>query len=134
MERKFVAFQPVLVRNGENAYWKTAHYSNYNEQRSQHFADNQPWNQVIPYNESTAHLIGTTKAYQNSEKNNDYIYIVMETNYDNSSFVRKVRHTLEEAKRDYNLIMLEDSCSTWYLQIIRVNILTQEQEYINEKG
>ena len=62
MERtKFKAFQPVLVRNSNEAHWKTAHYSNYNEQRKQHFADNQPWEQVIPFNEETAHLIGTTK-------------------------------------------------------------------------
>ena len=62
MERtKFKAFQPVLVRNNNEAHWKTAHYSNYNEERNQHFADNQPWDQVIPFNEETAHLIGTTK-------------------------------------------------------------------------
>ena len=62
MERnRFKAFQPVLVRNSDEAHWKTAHYSNYNEQRQQHFCDNQPWEQVIPFNEETAHLIGTTK-------------------------------------------------------------------------
>ena len=64
MERnQFKAFQPVLVRNSENAHWKTAHYSNYNEQRQQHFCDNQPWEHVIPYNEETANLIGTTNQY-----------------------------------------------------------------------
>lgn len=63
MERnQFKAFQPVLVRNSKTAHWKTAHYSNYNEQRQQHFCDNQPWNYVIPYNEQTALLIGTTCA------------------------------------------------------------------------
>ena len=63
MERnQFKAFQPVLVRNSENAHWKTAHYSNYNEQKQQHFCDNQPWEHVIPYNELTADLIGTTYA------------------------------------------------------------------------
>lgn len=62
MERtKFKAFQPVLVRNSNEAHWKTAHYSNYNEQKQQHFCDNQPWAQVIPFNKETAHLIGTTK-------------------------------------------------------------------------
>ena len=62
MERnQFKAVQPVLVRNSNEAHWKTAHYSNYNEQRQQHFCDNQPWAQVIPFNEETAHLIGTTK-------------------------------------------------------------------------
>lgn len=62
MERnQFKAFQPVLVRNSKTAHWKTAHYSNYNEQMQKHFCDNQPWNFVIPYNEKTAHLIGTTK-------------------------------------------------------------------------
>lgn len=62
MERnQFKAFQPVLVRNSKTAHWKTAHYSNYNEKRKQHFCDNQPWEQVIPFNEETAHLIGTTK-------------------------------------------------------------------------
>lgn len=63
MERnQFKAFQPVLVRNSNEAHWKTAHYSNYNEQRKQHFCDNQPWKHVLPYNELTAGLIGTTYA------------------------------------------------------------------------
>ena len=30
MERQFKAFQPVLVRNGITAHWKTALYSNFN--------------------------------------------------------------------------------------------------------
>lgn len=63
MERnQFKAFQPVLVRNSNEAHWKTAHYSNYNEQRKQHFCDNQPWKQVLPYDESMHILIGSTYA------------------------------------------------------------------------
>ena len=72
MERtKFKAFQPVLVRNSNEAHWKTAHYSNYNEQRKQHFCDNQPWEQVIPFNEETAHLIGTTNPVIEKSPNMD---------------------------------------------------------------
>ena len=63
MERnQFKAFQPVLVRNSNKAHWKTAHYSNYNEQRKQHFCDNQPWEQVLPYDESMHIMIGSTYA------------------------------------------------------------------------
>lgn len=63
MERKFKAFQPVLVRNGITAHWKTALYSNYNAKLGKHFCDNQPWNFVIAYDETTEHLIGTTQEY-----------------------------------------------------------------------
>lgn len=64
MERnQFKAFQPVLVRNDNNAHWKTALYSNYNVSQDRHFCDNQPWKQVIPANEETIPLIGTTKEY-----------------------------------------------------------------------
>jgi hypothetical protein len=90
MERnQFKAFQPVLVRNSENAHWKTAHYSNYNEQRKQHFCDNQPWNHVIPYNELTASLIGTTNAVSEEELNDileTFRYWEEKGNYQDSIF------------------------------------------------
>lgn len=88
MERnQFKAFQPVLVRNSENAHWKTAHYSNYNEQRQQHFCDNQPWKHVLPYNELTADLIGTTRNYEDCKiPNQQRIYVIICNNLvDNTS-------------------------------------------------
>lgn len=92
MERQFKAFQPVLVRNSENAHWKTAHYSNYNEQRQQHFCDNQPWNHVIPYNELTASLIGTTHDYKNGKiSNQQKLYIIVSTSLvDNTSGIDEI--------------------------------------------
>ena len=90
MERnQFKAFQPVLVRNSENAHWKTAHYSNYNEQRQQHFCDNQPWNYVLPYDDSMHIMIGTTYATLEEALNDELEtlhYWKNEGNYQNSIF------------------------------------------------
>ena len=62
MENQFKPFDPVLVRNSDNAHWKTALYSNYNAEQDKHYADNQPWDQIISYGELTEQLIGTTKS------------------------------------------------------------------------
>lgn len=62
MENQFKPFQPVLVRNSDNAHWKTALYSNYNAEQDKHYADNKPWNQIVSYGELTEPLIGTTKS------------------------------------------------------------------------
>ena len=90
MERnQFKPFQAVLVRNSNEAHWKTAHYSNYNAQRKQHFCDNQPWKYVLPYDDSMHIMIGTTYATLEEALNDELEtlhYWEKEGNYQDSIF------------------------------------------------
>ena len=56
-------FNKVLVRDYNKHCWTTglySHYEDYGEQRF-YIANSTPWNQCVPYNEETKHLVGTTK-------------------------------------------------------------------------
>lgn len=63
---EFKPFDKVLVRDANEALWKANFFSHINRNR-----DNAPyhciagnWKQCIPYNEETAHLIGTNEPYR----------------------------------------------------------------------
>lgn len=60
-------FDKVLVRNKDNHCWTAglySHYEDYGEQRF-YITNNISWNQCVPYNEETKHLVGTTKMPDN---------------------------------------------------------------------
>lgn len=66
---EFKPFDKVLVRDANEALWKANFFSHINRNR-----DNAPyhciagnWKQCIPYNEETAHLIGTNEPYREPE-------------------------------------------------------------------
>lgn len=132
MERnQFKAFQPVLVRNSNEAHWKTAHYSNYNEQRKQHFCDNQPWNYVIPYNELTADLIGTTHNYYDPCQEAPFVYIIM-CDYDESSWPRYVTKNIADAYDAYWKAW-GDKQPNYSFRLLKWIIPTQQYEEIKPK-
>ena len=56
-------FDKILVRDYNNHCWTTSLYSHYEDYEEQRFyiANNTSWNQCVPYNEETKHLVGTTK-------------------------------------------------------------------------
>lgn len=61
MEHKFKPFEPVLVRDFDDADWYPASYRCYDSSSAYpHICDNFRWKQCIPYNEETAHLINTS--------------------------------------------------------------------------
>lgn len=60
---QFEPFQRVLVRDYNNCPWKATHYSHYDKHQECHYCTDNCWNICIPYNEETAHLLGTTNAY-----------------------------------------------------------------------
>lgn len=56
-------FDKVLVRDSNKNHWTTAFYSHYEdyEEIRLYIASSIPWNQCVPYNEETKHLVGTAK-------------------------------------------------------------------------
>ena len=61
---KFKPFEQVLVRDYNNCPWKATHYSHYDEDQECHYCTDNCWNMCIPFNENTAHLLGTCKPYE----------------------------------------------------------------------
>lgn len=61
---QFKPFDQVLVRDDDNEHWAATYYSHFDELQAQHYCGCCYWRQCIPYNEETAHLIGTDKPYK----------------------------------------------------------------------
>ncbi len=61
-KHQFKPFDQVLVRDSNSGTWRANFYSNL-DNTEDHVCISGIWNQCIPYNEETAHLLGTTKAY-----------------------------------------------------------------------
>lgn len=62
-KHQFKPFDKVLVRDYDDDPWCATHYSHFNNEQQRHYCTSSYWNQCVPYNENTAHLLGTTKAY-----------------------------------------------------------------------
>jgi hypothetical protein len=62
MEKQFKSFERVLVRDSNVGPWRANFYSHLHE-KNLHVCIHGTWNYCIPYNEETAHLLGTTKPY-----------------------------------------------------------------------
>ena len=63
-KHQFKPFDQVLVRDENNEKWYPAHYKYRNPTGEYpHICDDMGWKQCIPYNENTAHLLGTTEPY-----------------------------------------------------------------------
>jgi hypothetical protein len=70
-------FDKVLVRDGNQSHWRCAFFShitmNNGDTRYNTTCSNW-WNQCIPYNEKTAHLIGTNNDYQKPEPKEYHVW------------------------------------------------------------
>lgn len=65
-KHQFKPFDQVLVRDSDKGKWLISHYGyeTTGVERQVHVCSNgASFYQCIPYNEETAHLLGTTKAY-----------------------------------------------------------------------
>lgn len=62
-KHQFKPFDQVLVRDYDDDPWRAMHYSHFNNEQQRHYCASSYWNQCIPYNEETKHLLGTTKPY-----------------------------------------------------------------------
>lgn len=69
----FLPFDKVLARGGSECMWKCDLFSNFMksdcevELGNRYFCVGMVYNQCIPYNDETAHLIGTTDDYEGEE-------------------------------------------------------------------
>ena len=62
MEHQFKPFDKVLVRDSSSVTWRANFYSHL-DGKNNHVCISNTWNQCIPYNEETKHLVGTNKPY-----------------------------------------------------------------------
>lgn len=68
MKHQFKPFDQVLVRDSEQSIWKIGIYSHYEKESPlPYICVGSYYSQCIPYNEETAHLIGTNKPYKEPE-------------------------------------------------------------------
>lgn len=67
-KHQFKPFDQVLVRDYDDDPWRAMHYSHFNNEQQRHYCASSYWNQCIPYNEETAHLLGTTNPYGKTKK------------------------------------------------------------------
>ena len=66
-KHQFKPFDQVLVRDDDDDPWRAMHYSHFNGEQQRHYCSSSYWNRCIPYNENTAHLLGTNKPYKEPE-------------------------------------------------------------------
>lgn len=66
-KHQFKPFDKVLVRDCEQHAWKAGIYSHYEKESTTHICIGSYYAQCIPYNENTAHLLGTNKPYEEPE-------------------------------------------------------------------
>lgn len=69
---KFKPFDQVLVRDVDEDIWRISLYSHFDNDHLHnpeypHFCINECFKQCIPYNEETAHLLGTNEPYREPE-------------------------------------------------------------------
>ena len=69
MAHQFKPFERVLVRDYDDQIWHTSIYSHYRSNQNDHKyrCIDDAYAQCIPYNEKTAHLLGTNKPYKEPE-------------------------------------------------------------------
>ena len=78
-KHQFKPFDKVLVRDYNDDPWRAMHYSHFNDEQQRHYCSSSYWNRCIPYNENTAHLLGTCEPYKEPEPKVWHV-----VNYDNS--------------------------------------------------
>ena len=61
-KHQFKPFDKVLVRDSSLTTWRANFYSHLYG-KNNHVCISSTWNQCIPYNEETKHLVGTNKPY-----------------------------------------------------------------------
>lgn len=63
-EYEFKPFDKVLVRDGNDGCWHADIFSHKNKDRGRYYCTGYEWRQCIPYNDQTAHLLGTTDNWE----------------------------------------------------------------------
>lgn len=71
---EFKPFDRVLVRDHDRDIWKANIYSHYEEKSTTHVCVGSYYFQCIPYNENTAHLVGTCKPYKEPQPKEYHVW------------------------------------------------------------
>lgn len=66
-KHQFKPFEQVLVRDSNSGLWRANFYS-HRDDIGNHVCMSGVWNYCIPYNEETAHLLGTNKEHGKPKK------------------------------------------------------------------
>lgn len=61
---EFKPFDKVLVRDNYSEKWSINFFSHMKNEDEYYYCLSQYWKQCIPYNDQTAHLLGTTENYE----------------------------------------------------------------------
>lgn len=118
---KFKPFDCVLVRDNNQHVWNANIYSHSEQVRdlnnnltTAYVCIDSVYRYCIPYNEETAHLLGTNKPYQPKEKEIKY-----EVTYDFGNNSTVVSYTEEEFKNFINVAI----CNNKDVKDFSVNII-----------
>lgn len=66
-KHQFKPFDQVLVRDSSQGQWRASIYFHLNNNGKGHVCVDGIWTYCIPYNENTAHLVGTCESYKEPE-------------------------------------------------------------------
>ena len=101
MKHQFKPFDQVLVRDVNSQLWKCGIFSHYNGNNDFKYACvGSSYNQCIPYNEETAHLINTAEEYKPEEPKE------WEVRSSNGLFVEK--YTSNELQNFINIAVINN--------------------------
>ena len=100
---QFKPFDKVLVRNTEEQIWKPNFYSFEEYNSNGHVCTNDmKYAQCIPYNENTAHLVGTNKPYTPQQPKTYWIEWVQ------NGDAHRVEYTGEELENFIKIVVLHN--------------------------
>lgn len=96
MKHQFKPFDQVLVRDDDNQVWHASIYSHYRSKANihKHRCIDDAYTQCIPYNEETAHLIGTDEPYKEPEPKE---WQIMGTGYNDLLTTEELIHFIQGA-------------------------------------
>ena len=95
MKNQFKPFDQVLVRDDDTCNWKIGIYSHYEEDSNMPYkCVGSQYTQCIPYNENTAHLVGTNEPYEEPEPKE---WQIMGTGYNDLLTAEELMHFIQGA-------------------------------------
>lgn len=94
MKHQFKPFDQVLVRDGLQGTWRVDFYSHYDHNNDRHQCMSSFWEQCIPYDENTAHLVGTNEPYKEPEPKE---WQIMGTGYNDLLTAEELMHFIQGA-------------------------------------
>lgn len=100
---EFKPFDKILVRDSDQSNWKVGIFSHYDEKSNTYVCVGSYYTQCIPYNEETAHLLGTNEPYQPKQKEIKYT-----VTYGFGKDLTVTSYTEEEFKKFINVAVINN--------------------------